>query len=104
MQILTCLNECKEIQLAMLNEIKSTKEICLNQHTNQPVHSVTCDHCKKTNFSGIRYKCLICKDFDLCEQCEGNNVQHERLHVFIKIKSEELFKELVASNVQAFSV
>ena len=30
---------------------------------------VSCDNCMKSNFSGKRYKCLICYDFDLCSNC-----------------------------------
>jgi hypothetical protein len=30
---------------------------------------VSCDICKKSNFVGKRYKCLICYDFDLCSEC-----------------------------------
>lgn len=30
---------------------------------------VTCDPCGKNNFSGLRYKCLVCLDYDLCAQC-----------------------------------
>ncbi|CAF0818064.1 unnamed protein product [Brachionus calyciflorus] len=30
---------------------------------------VSCDMCSKSNFTGKRYKCLICYDFDQCETC-----------------------------------
>lgn len=31
--------------------------------------SVSCDSCRKNNFRGLRYKCLICYDYDLCSTC-----------------------------------
>ena len=30
---------------------------------------MSCDNCMKSNFTGKRYKCLICYDFDLCSEC-----------------------------------
>ena len=30
---------------------------------------VSCDACGKSSFSGRRYKCLTCYDFDLCAEC-----------------------------------
>ncbi|XP_055375065.1 E3 ubiquitin-protein ligase Kcmf1 isoform X2 [Condylostylus longicornis] len=30
---------------------------------------VSCDSCLKSNFTGRRYKCLICYDYDLCADC-----------------------------------
>ena len=29
-----------------------------------------CDRCGDTDFFGIRYKCTVCHDFDLCEKCQ----------------------------------
>ena len=31
---------------------------------------VVCDVCHKREFTGRRYKCLICSNFDMCGDCE----------------------------------
>ncbi|CAG9540934.1 unnamed protein product [Cercopithifilaria johnstoni] len=38
---------------------------------------VTCNHCDQPLY-GIRYKCCVCDDFDLCEECEkdGTHPDH----------------------------
>ncbi|CAF1207640.1 unnamed protein product [Adineta steineri] len=38
---------------------------------------VSCDLCSKTNFSGRRYKCLSCDNYDLCGLCYDNNVESQ---------------------------
>lgn len=35
---------------------------------------VTCDGCGKSNFVGIRHKCNICYDYDLCDECFVNGI------------------------------
>jgi len=50
-------------------------------------HLAYCDSCKKDIF-GIRYKCSICPDFDLCEICEEKNLLekfHPENHFFLKV-------------------
>lgn len=39
---------------------------------------VSCDSCLKGNFSGKRYKCLICYDYDLCASCYEAKVTSTR--------------------------
>lgn len=53
---------------------------------NSDVHYVLCDGCGKKNIKGIRYKCVHCDEFNLCEACEGK-VEHYHLHLFLKIRN-----------------
>ena len=40
--------------------------------TKYGVHSgITCDGCKKKSFLGYRWKCIKCKNHDLCNACHG---------------------------------
>ena len=49
------------------------------------VHSkVMCDGCGMLPISGYRYKCSICDDYDLCENCE-ERIGTKHGHPFIKI-------------------
>lgn len=55
--------------------------------TSPVEHAATCDKCESTIY-GIRYKCLMCPDYDLCEACEATNLQehtHDASHTFSKI-------------------
>jgi len=49
-----------------------------------PFSGVSCDACGKGGFSGKRYKCLVCYDFDLCADCyeagETGTGRHSTLH------------------------
>ncbi|XP_065067505.1 E3 ubiquitin-protein ligase MIB2-like isoform X2 [Rhopilema esculentum] len=49
-----------------------------------PHVGVTCDVCSKSNFVGIRWTCVVCNDFDLCDSCyhKGN---HSLDHDFYRI-------------------
>jgi len=47
-------------------------------------HKAACDGCGKYPITGIRYKCSVRKDFDLCAVCE-ERMQHP--HAFLKIRN-----------------
>jgi len=53
---------------------------------DQTVHKdVRCDICNTVPIIGVRYKCAICKDYDLCEKCELAN-SHNPMHPLIKMR------------------
>ncbi|RUS14462.1 hypothetical protein BC937DRAFT_93782 [Endogone sp. FLAS-F59071] len=54
---------------------------------NSHVHvGVRCDGCQKW-IRGVRYKCVNCPDFDLCDNCEVSPLtKHDSTHVFLKVK------------------
>ncbi|MBN3282741.1 MIB2 ligase, partial [Polyodon spathula] len=43
--------------------------------------NIICDSCKKHGIMGMRWKCKVCFDYDLCTQCYMNN-KHDLSHNF----------------------
>lgn len=139
--IITCLNETKNINTEILNEIKKVSNILIstnnintltganNINTNNINNSnnttsftngynydqidhkdVHCNNCMKTNIRGNRYKCLFCKDYDLCQECESLNIMtynhttHKSEHSMIKIKNTLIFNTMINSISNAFTL
>lgn len=50
-----------------LQACQLTHQIAANMTSNH--EGVSCNSCRKNNFRGLRYKCLICYDYDLCSAC-----------------------------------
>ena len=66
-----------DILTAMVQELKNNKTSSSNA-----IHSgVHCDMCKKQNIVGIRYKCVVCPDYDLCEECWNTKRKEHTMHV-----------------------
>jgi serine/threonine protein kinase len=53
---------------------------------------VVCGLCEEKDICGIRYKCSVCPDFDLCETCESKPGSHTPNHPLMKIKEASLFQ------------
>eukprot|EP01112_Ceratiomyxa_fruticulosa_P024200 TRINITY_DN970_c0_g2_i6.p1 TRINITY_DN970_c0_g2~~TRINITY_DN970_c0_g2_i6.p1 ORF type:complete len:379 (+),score=93.84 TRINITY_DN970_c0_g2_i6:2308-3444(+) len=51
---------------------------------------VTCDGCQMSPINGIRYKCFVCSDFDLCEKCEATKT-HDQTHPLVQIAQPNTF-------------
>ena len=82
----------KNISKISLNEKKLmlSKKIKKEENDNKKKthHEIICDGCN-IPITGIRYKCVICKDFDYCEKCEDiYKIEHG--HPLLKINSPEM--------------
>jgi sequestosome 1 len=61
---------------------RGAKEASENVSEPQLHPGIVCDGCNGA-VVGIRYKCTVCKDYDLCQACEAKGVHKE--HAFAKI-------------------
>jgi len=58
----------------------------------EQVHTgVRCDGCDCEPIRGIRFKCSVCANYDLCQKCEAKNIHPE--HSFLKIREAERSSE-----------
>ena len=70
-----------------LKEVKKLVEssICNTVHTN-----IKCEHCFSNPIKGIRYKCSICNNYNLCQQChEKNSETGKHQHFFYSLKNKD---------------
>jgi len=51
-------------------------------------YGVTCDGCGVVPIKGVRFKCLVCPNYDLCAVCEAKNA-HPADHTLLKLKERK---------------
>lgn len=90
------LNTMKEVS-KNLNELKEA----IVTKRNHAVHlGILCENCQCSNIIGIRYKCFICENYNLCERCEGYSQSiHGPTHCFLKLRIPETMQEILANNL-----
>ena len=71
--------------------LEKEKKNNLNKSFNKTIHNnIKCNNCLINPIIGIRYKCIKCDNYNLCELCEEINEESlNHPHNFIKIKNEQ---------------
>ena len=81
-------NDFSQMSKLMLGEGKEEAIIFSSIKTTH--HGIKCNKCQTEPIVGYRYKCSVCKDYNLCEKCEQKNSEtEEHAHNFIKMRNEE---------------
>ena len=74
-------SKLKTLEKSIMEDI--SKKLDLNPPN---VHKgIKCSNCGMKNIVGIRYKCTVCPNYNLCEICEAN-IDHDEDHVLLKIR------------------
>jgi hypothetical protein len=69
----------------VVEEVKEDKKVD-KEISKEMIHpNIICDGCGMEPLRGIRYKCTVCSDFDLCGDCESTG-QHPMDHILLKAK------------------
>jgi len=88
--------ESSSIETPPVNEAKEEVVVVEQEEEEegQNVHKdVRCDICNTIPIVGVRYKCSICRDYDLCEKCEMAN-SHNPMHPLIKMRVPRDYSQL----------
>lgn len=99
------LNEEQLQKLAKIYESKNED----NKNNENITHNIICNNCYTQNIKGLRFVCAECENFNLCENCEKNNV-HFPNHVLIQYntnvmdKDYYLYQNIIKDNEQILTV
>lgn len=77
----------QQLHLGSPSPSSSPMQTCGMLFGGKVVHKgIVCASCGQA-VCGIRYKCCFCKDYDLCEDCEGKEGIHDPNHFFAKLRN-----------------
>ena len=62
--------------------------------------NINCNGCGAKSIEGIRYKCVICKNFDYCEKCFKENCEKHN-HPFLKLYHQYMQLESIKTIINA---
>ena len=83
-----------EMSKIMISNVEKNEEIFFSNIKTKH-HGIKCNQCNQNPIIGYRFKCSICKNYNLCSQCEEKNLEtQEHPHNFIKIRAEEKKEEI----------
>ena len=89
------LNDGKRL---FLQEKKENDENIKDETLNELNINIICNNCLVCNFSGARYVCAECNNFNLCEYCqESTRSAHNKEHTFIRF-NEPVFDDIEKYN------
>jgi hypothetical protein len=84
-------SKCQPLLGALLDALMSPSSPSPTPISRRPTpqpednkHQSNCDGCGWKLFTGIRYKCAVCDDYDLCSPCYNRNA-HDLTHPFKQI-------------------
>lgn len=80
-----CRTEWGEIVASRIDgKLVKRRHQCTNAGRESRLHmNITCESCKKNPIFGNRYRCLVCKNVDLCKRCYQSRRSEHRHHPFV---------------------
>lgn len=91
-------NSLNDRKRVYLQEKKDNNIIIEDNFIKELNINIICNNCLYSNFSGARYICAECNNFNLCEYCqEKARLSHNKDHTFIR------FNNPVVNNIEKYN-